>query len=314
MHCAINRFSQLSGGSCKGSALLIVLLLLGIISALAAVVARSVSGAAIEMRTAVTASQAEADLRAGIELGVAAILKLGENMRTAEATANLSNRRITVRISNERGRIDLNMADVSVLAALFEKVAPDSDAKSLAASLVEWIGGSASQKLSTPASDDRSFGPSSAIKGLNAPQNAAPRNAPKQVAGARHLLHPMQLASVPGFTKALVKDLLPYITVANASNQIDPFIAPDLVIDALPGASPERADAFRAARDGDTTRDMAILTLGVAKSLITADAALGWRLQITSRPQIGRSHSSEAVIAVLNADTEAYRVLYVLDE
>ncbi len=124
----------------------------------------------------------------------------------------------------------------------------------------------------------------------------------------------MQLATVPGFTKAMVKDLLPYVTVANASNQIDPFIAPDRVIDALPGVSPERADAFRTARDGNTTRDLAILTLGVPRSLITADAAFGWRLQIISHLPTGRTHSSEAVIAVLHADSETYRVLYVLDE
>ena len=88
----------------SGSTLLVVLVILGMIAILATAVARSVSGAALELSSARSAAQDESDLRAGIELGVAAILKLGDNMRRANAAADLSGRRLRVRVTNERGK------------------------------------------------------------------------------------------------------------------------------------------------------------------------------------------------------------------
>ena len=86
----------------SGSAMLVVLVMLGVIAVLAAAVARSVSGAALELRAARAGSETDSDLRAGIELGVAAILKLGDEMRSADAAVDLTDRRIAVRITNER--------------------------------------------------------------------------------------------------------------------------------------------------------------------------------------------------------------------
>ena len=126
----------------SGSTLLVVLVILGMIAILATAVARSVSGAALELSSARSAAQDESDLRAGIELGVAAILKLGDNMRRANAAADLSGRRLRVRVTNERGRIDLNAAKADILTGLLKAIdVDDAEAASLASNLVEWRGG-----------------------------------------------------------------------------------------------------------------------------------------------------------------------------
>src|SRR6516165_1373785 len=134
----------------SGSALLVVLIMLGVIGLLAAAVARSVSGTALELSVAHRTSESESDLRAGIELGVAAILKLGDEMRSADTAVDLADRRITVRVTNERARIDLNKANAEVLAGLFKAVGVDNDeAASLAANVVNWRGGDGSQRPAT---------------------------------------------------------------------------------------------------------------------------------------------------------------------
>src|SRR5690349_8608469 len=56
------------GRGSAGSALLVVLVMLGVVAILAAVASRSVSGAAREMSAARAVSQSQADLIAGVEL------------------------------------------------------------------------------------------------------------------------------------------------------------------------------------------------------------------------------------------------------
>src|SRR5262245_49849523 len=115
MRASGKRLLQAAPGGERGSALLVVLAMLGLIAVLATVVARSVSGAATGLGVARAAWRSQADLRAGIEIGVAAIRKLGEDMRSADASIVLGQRRISVRITNERARVDLNRASAAML-------------------------------------------------------------------------------------------------------------------------------------------------------------------------------------------------------
>jgi general secretion pathway protein K len=299
-------------GRQRGSALLVVLLLLGAIAALAVVAARSVSGAALEMGAARLAAQREWDLRAGIELGVAAIHKLGAEMRSAEAAVSLSDRRIHVQVTNERARIDLNAANPTVLSALLvANGIVDGEAMALAQNVVEWRGGSASQRLTAPSADDGRISTFGRLAGTELRPDAELRKAPQQVVGTRFFLHPMQLSSVPGFSKALVTRILPLITVANGSGQVDPAIAPRAVLLALPGVSPASVDAFVRARDGNTGQALAVKLLGVGEALVTSRAAAGWRIEVTSIAHGGSTYRSEGVVAVIDGDSEPYRVLYV---
>jgi general secretion pathway protein K len=294
-----------------GSALLVVLVLLGSIAALVAIVSRSISGAALEMSVARASAEHEWDLRAGIELGVAAIARLGENMRSAEASASLPDRRIRVRVTNERARIDLNAADAAQLVALLKASGlSDSDASVLARNLIEWRGGT--QQFSASI-EDRRQSTFIGMGGSDLRPDSELRKAPQQIIGTRFFLHPLQLTSVPGFSAQLVARLLPLVTVANGSNQVDPYLASSETLLAMPGVSPATVDAFLAARDGNSGRELAIKLLGMPENMASSRAAAGWRIEIRSLGSNGQVYLGEAVVAILESDSEPYRVLYVSD-
>jgi general secretion pathway protein K len=296
----------------KGSALLAVLVLLAMASLLALVAARTVSTAAVEMSAAKVVAQSEADIRAGIELGAAAISKSGSRMRSAEAAMILADRSISVRITNERAFIDLNHASSPYLANLFVSVGTGkSEADALAAAVVDWRGGSASQKLAAPAAPEAFSAPQ--LASLNALGNGDFRELPRSTIGTRFFQHPAQLASLPGFTQEIAAAVLPLVSVASGSNQINPFIAPAGVLKALPGVMPSAVEAFIEARDGHASHGVALSLLGADKMTVTEAASASWRLEIVSRLRSGRSFWSEAVIAIIKDDSEPFRVLYVSD-
>ena len=313
----MNRHAPSSNRSRDGSALLVVLVMLGVIAILAAAVARSVSGAALELSASRATEESESDLRAGIELGVAAILTLGADVRSAEAEANLRGRHLTVRATNERARIDLNRANADVLTGLLMNAGHDNaEAAALAANIVEWRGGGVADASAGWPQDEHQLGVQPQSIGFDTPLGAAPRQTEKQAPSLHMFIHPVQLVSVPGFSKGLVRNLFPLITVANGANEINPFIAGPGVLSALPGATPDSVAGFMAARDGNVSHETAIQLLGVDRKLLSDDAAAGWRLQI-ARTRGGRVRHSEAIVAV-NSDgsdgDQPYRVLYVLDD
>jgi general secretion pathway protein K len=310
----MKRIRYLLRNHSSGSALLVVLVMLGMIAVLLGVVSKSVSGAAREMAAARANALSQADLRAGIELGVAAILKLGETMRSADTSTELLNRRISVRITNERARLDLNAAPKSMLAALFAATALDEyDAASLAQAVDDWRGGSASQRLVASAPANTMSHRLPGLDTFDTPFEGL-KDLPKQTVGRRYFVHPVQLASVPGFSKTLLKSVLPFVTVANGSGQIDPYIAPEPVLEALPGTTSSQVQGFLAARDGNVSRDTALLMLGADKAFVTDTAAKGWRLEIVSAPLNARPHRREAVVALSKGDEEPFRILYTGDD
>jgi len=242
--------------------------------------------------------RAESALQSGIDVGVAGILKLGVGARVAETAVDLIDSQLFVRASNESARIDLNTSPRPLLAGLIREsgVIPAA-ADALAERILGWRGEAEAQQAVRP-----TF-------------NSAPRpRALPAVRVERVFVHPMQLASIDGFSNALVARMMPFLTVANTVGKIDPDLASDRVLAAL-GVSPERIDAFREARRrGAISRETAVELLGIPKSLVTADAAQGWRIEITSTPRSGRVRHSEAVVVLVDNYTQPHRVLYVTDD
>jgi general secretion pathway protein K len=290
----------------QGSALLIVVMLLGTVAALLMVVSRSVSSAAMEAAVSLDEGRAERALRSGIDVGVAGILKSGLSEHVAVATVDLVDSRLFVRASNESARIDLNKSPRPLLAGLIRESGINAgEADALAGRILDWRTGPGEQEANDPTSAPY----------LGAANNPTARTAPGQaIPAARVFIHPLQLASVNGFSNALVARMMPFLTVANTAGKFDPDLASDHVLAAL-GASPDRIDAFREARRrGATSRETAVELLGIPKSLVTTDAAQGWRIEITSTPRSGRPRHSEAVVVLLGNDTRPYRLLYVMDD
>jgi general secretion pathway protein K len=298
--CGLHNIPRLRGA--QGSALLIVVLLLGTVAALVAVVSRSVSSATMEAAVLLDEGRAESALQSGIDVGVAGILKLGVRVRVAETAVDLIDSRLFVRASNESARIDLNTSPLPLLAGLIREsgVNPGA-ANALAERIFDWRAGPGAAQATV-----RKVPPH-----LNSTTGPA---AGRAVRAERVFVHPMQLASIDGFSNALVARMMPFLTVANTVGNIDPDLASDQVLAAL-GASPDRIDAFREARRrGATSRETAVQLLGIPKSLVTDDAAQGWRIEMTSTHRNGRVRHSEAVVVSLDDDTQPYRLLYVMDD
>jgi len=294
---SLRKIPRLRGA--QGSALLIVVVLLGTIAALVAVVSRSVSSAAMEAEVLFDEGRAESALQSGIDVGVASILKSGVSVRVVETAVDLIDSRVFVRASNESARVDLNKSPPPLLAGLIREsgVIPGA-ADALTERILNWRGGPGVQQGAVSAHLNSTTGP----------------GAGRAVGAERVFVHPMQLASIDGFSDALVARMMPFLTVANTVGNIDPDLASDQVLAAL-GVSPERIDAFREARRrGAISRETAVELLGIPKSLVTAEAAQGWRIEITSTPTSGRVRRSEAVVVLLNKDIRPYRLLYVMDD
>ena len=127
---------------------------------------------------------------------------------------------------------------------------------------------------------------------------------------ARIFVHPLQLASINGFSNSLVARMMPFLTVANTVGNID-------LGSSVGGAGicARRTDRrlSRSASTRGERAETAVELLGAPESLVTTDAAQGWR-SITSTPRSGRVRHSEAVVVLLDNDTQPYRLLYVMDD
>jgi hypothetical protein len=161
-------------------------------------------------------------------------------------------------------------------------------------------GGSASQKLVVPRKTPQFGTQLPGLATFDAPEKGL-KAGPKQSIGIPYFFHPLQLISIPGFSKDLVRSIAALVTVANGSSKIDPDIAPRRVLEALPGTTPDQVRGFMEARDGNSSRDMALPLLGADKASITDTAAPGWRLEITSA-SAGRILRREIVITVTKGD------------
>lgn len=287
----------------RASALLVVLVMLGFISVLAAVIGRVVSGTAVDLASAMTADRAAIGAEAGLALAGALVAAAGDAEEGSEAvaeaggqTVRLEGVTVAVAITNERGRIDLNGSPPELLAGLFKVLGvPAETAESLAARVVDFRDGD----------DDTEPGGAeeAAYRQAGRP---APRNGP--------FVHPFELVAVLGVDARLAARAFPYLTVGNPTGLVDPFVADAMVLNALPGTTPARIEEFMEDRLlGTTGRDAALLQLGVGEEFVTDEMAPGFRAEIVVTPDGGRPHRSEALV-VAGDDRRPYRVLYMLDE
>jgi general secretion pathway protein K len=173
----------------------------------------------------------------------------------------LFDRDIELRVESEAGKVDLNAAPPSLLAALFrsQDVAPDS-AELLAARVVAWRTpsvGNARREATAPYRDSgRSYGP---------------RFGPFRSLG--------ELRLVLGMTASLQGALAPLVTVWSGDGAIDRGVASGSVLRALELGGDPRAAGQRAARDlgqaAGTTRAPALgEAVTISASLRLVDMAV----------------------------------------
>lgn len=198
----------------------------------AAIEALTVTSARFEHR-ALDRESLEADINAGIARAILGI----SDPRTAvrwrvdgtPQSFRFNGDTIVVAVQDEHGRIDLNVADASVIKQLllWAGVA-SSDADALVAAIVDWR---------TPLSDAESqpAQPTTDQAYAAAGRSYRPRHAPFQTVEELNL--------VLGMTPALYARIAPDLTVYSRSDNVDLTIAPPDLVSALAPKSPDGSSA-----------------------------------------------------------------------
>ena len=208
-------------------ALLIVLWMLLLMSLLAAAfVSTSRSDLAIA-RNDVESARARALADAGVTRAAVALGERDPQFRwRVDGTPyrwEFGGGAITVSITSEGGKIDINAAPIEVLASLFRFAGAGDAAADLAQAVFDRR---AAAPAAQPAADERAT------------------IDPNQ----RGFATIDDLGGVPGMTAPLLHALLPLVTVQSRVPTVDPTVAPRAVMLALPGADAAEIDAFLAAR------------------------------------------------------------------
>ena len=262
----------------RGSVAILALWGIALIFMLIAPVAFATRGELTIARNVLAASHARLAAEAGTQLGLLRLLRRQDAGATSfdgtPQTWRQGSTRVAIMISDEAGKIDLNLAPLELIAGLFEAVgAPHEVSGLLACNVVERRGDT----------------------GPGCPGSVAPP------AGRRFAV-PEELAQLPGIDDRLYDRIADDITVATGASAIDPSVAPRTVLLALPGATEGLVDAFlehRAtlrdfgAADADLLPAAAFLMASpgrdftVAATAVTADGARSraeLQVRLTGRP------------------------------
>ncbi len=272
----------------RGMVLLIVLWTIALCSTLA--MATSVSFRSFVGIVAIDQDRVRGDalLKAGLE--VAAGLAMGwpdKPLLDRETTFDLSTGSVSVRISDEGGRIDLGKAPADFLAHLLLSLGvPQSQAEGVAQSIIRWRSRDQAQS-----------------------ENADPSKAHSEEAHERFFADVDQIAEVPGMRPEWVAAIRPLTTVFGAET-VNPLTAPAGVIAAVPGVDRDQLAAFLAARrnsPNDASRLAA--TLGAGQRYVAAKPQQVVSIELAATLADNYSAAAHAVIVVLPHDRQPYRLL-----
>lgn len=240
--------------------------------------------------------QAQGLALAGVELAVYQL--------TADPEAQPSRGRFGFRLGNadvavdfrsETARIDLNLAPKPLLAGLFTVFGVRrQDAEGFADRTLAWRAPPTSATTEREASLYRAAG-----------RNYGPRRGPFQ--------HVNEVGLVLGLTPALIDRVVPFLTVYSGQAEVDLLNAAPEVLAALPGMTPERLHMLLAQRES-APQDILRAQLGMAAQYITMQPGKANRITVDVRLDSNLRVRSEAVVLLLDDDTEPFRVLSWRDE
>jgi general secretion pathway protein K len=213
----------------RGVALVMVIWVLALLSLMAA---SFLAEARVELRRAGNLrerAQAEALAEAGIQVAVARIMAEHGATRPQRWTEPMAGGSVAITLSDERGKIDLNEAEPTLLASLFESQGvPARGAKALAAAVADFRDPDRAQAID--GAEDADYPPGSG--------------------GAKDARFESvdELLQVKGMTPALYGRIAPLITIHSGLPTIDPLLAEPAVLKAVPNIDGAELDRFLALR------------------------------------------------------------------
>jgi general secretion pathway protein K len=270
----------------RGSIAILALWGIALIFMLIAPVAFATRGELQIARNALAESRARLAAEAGTQLGLLRLLR-----RQAAGTAifdgtteawQQGSTRVLIAISDEAGKIDLNLAPVELLGGLFEAVGMRGEAALLVACNVL----------------DR--------RGDTA---AACPQADAAHAGRRFAV-PEELAQVPGVDDRLYDRVAPYVTVATGASAIDPRVAERPVLMAIPGATDALVDAFLDRRKTLHDLDMADASLlAAATPFLMMSPRRDFTVAALATSVEGARYSAELQLRLTGRAAQPYQVI-----
>ena len=237
----------------RGAALLLVLWLVALLTALVGSFALAARTEHLQGQVLARGTEADALARAGLEYAIWRMSRDDRRLRWMadgreyrwDPGALAPTGEVAVRIVDEQGKVDLNMADASLLAALFQATGSDgAEAASIAAAILDWRD---VDELTQPGggAEDRDYA-------------AAGRH---YVAADAPFASVAELEQVLGTTPALYARVAPHLTVHSGRPVPDPAFASGAVLAAL-GLDPESVRARREAWSPDSGEPPPQLTPG----------------------------------------------------
>jgi general secretion pathway protein K len=267
--------------------------------------------------------QAEASIRAGLEMAAFQQLALPQPARPSHGgfVLRVGRTNVTVRFRSEAARIDLNAAPADLLAGLFTAIGVSpTDAKTFADRVIGW------RTKAAPNAESKATPNAESNTTPNAESNTAPNAESKEAKlyeGWRVPYPPRQapfddtleLSLLPGLPAAVVERVLPFVTVFSGNASIDVATADTMVLSALPGMTPEILAAVLKARANASGDDRDLLALlGPAKSRATVDRSKAIRAAIEVTFDNGRRVRAQVVFRLTEGGQEPYDLLYWQDD
>jgi general secretion pathway protein K len=275
-----------------GFVLVAVLWILAALATLASIYSSYTVNTAAASRVADDRVQAEASIRAGVEMAVFRQLALPQKARLVRGGFDMRVGRtgVAVRFRSEGARIDLNAAPSDLLTGLFTAVGVDPmRAETFAERVVGW------RTKATAGAGANAAGGGANATGASANATGADSNDDKaakedNVYSEQHMPYPprhapfdnaLELSLLPGISLAVVERVLPFVTVFSGRAEVEVSSADPTVLSALPQMTPQILGAVLNARVGDPGDGRALLELlGPAKSNATAETSKAFRASI----------------------------------
>lgn len=277
----------------RGSILLFVLFLAGVLGVLAAIGATAMKAAVDSSRGYAERVRSEEAMRGAIEYIIG---QSGANIRQSFGTAivQVGRAKVFVTVRDEAARIDLNLAPLQVLAGILRQVGvAENVANVYAARIVDWR-----DNDDMPSSTGGAERPAYRAAGrLDGPRNG-------------RFLSTGELALVLGMPLRVAEALGPYVTVASGRSQINPMFADPPVLLALPGSSAQGVRKFLDERSRPNVPFRSLISsLGQVQDFVTEEN--GFAVRFEGRVETVPDHvrSFEAVVSAVPGDVEPYRVL-----
>jgi general secretion pathway protein K len=272
-----------------------VLWILGALAALVAIYALLSRQTALAFADRDERVEARELARAGVEVAAYQLTAIAE-ARPVRGTFRfrLGRGEVAAEFRSENARIDLNFAAKEVLAGLFVVLgAKAENALNFADRIVAWR---------TPAADEANDKETMLYR--EARRGYGPRHGPFQ--------HTNELSLVLGLPPALVERALPHLTVFSGQPEVNVLNADAQVLAALPGLTAERLKLLLGLQGG-APQDVLNAQLGITVQYTTMQPSRANRVTVEARLD-GTRARTEAVILLLDRDSEPYRVLSWRDE